>query len=445
MPGKPFSLICLSRKWISLVIVFVFLLSLFAQLFLFQSVSASSLSVQISADPSSGPAPLLDVDLSASVSGTTTGDITYKFDCTNDGSWERTITTSSTSFTAIDLCDYSSAGVFTAKIKVERESLSFEGQSAIFATSNPTLSVLLSPVPSSGSAPLNDVDLTATVSGSASGDITYWFDCTNNGSWERTITTSFTSFTAVDLCDYSATGTYTAKVLAERGSLRSEATASVVVFSSGSVSLRVVKLGRNITKNQTSFSDVIIAEPADRVEFKITVTAQGESSAQDILLKDTLPQNITFQNNLKIDGISISGNIFSGISFGNLSPNQSKTITFEVQIAGPENFTFGTTELINTALAYNEKIANSDALTIKVEKRGVLGAATSVPTGIFDIFSLSFIITLLSGFIFSYILLLRFYFKKQILPFISYTKTERKLSKIITQLKESEKDTIKRE
>src|SRR3990167_3556751 len=110
MSGKPFSLICLSRKRISLVIVFVFLLSLFAPLSLFQSVSASSLSVQISADPSSGPAPLLDVDLSASVSGTTTGDITYKFDCTNDGSWERTITTSSTSFTAIDLCDYSSAG-----------------------------------------------------------------------------------------------------------------------------------------------------------------------------------------------------------------------------------------------------------------------------------------------------------------------------------------------
>ena len=64
---------------------------------------AATLFVDVSASPYSGPAPLNDVDLTASVSGSATGDVTYKFDCTSDGTWEKTITTSATSYTATDL------------------------------------------------------------------------------------------------------------------------------------------------------------------------------------------------------------------------------------------------------------------------------------------------------------------------------------------------------
>ncbi|MCG2696389.1 MAG: hypothetical protein L6257_03060, partial [Candidatus Portnoybacteria bacterium] len=48
----------------------------------------------------------------------------------------------------------------------------------------PTLSVNLTAYPSSGTAPLYDVDLDADVSGTATGNIIYQFDCTNNGTWE---------------------------------------------------------------------------------------------------------------------------------------------------------------------------------------------------------------------------------------------------------------------
>ncbi len=89
-----------------------------------------------------------------------------------------------------------------------------------------TLSVSLSADPSGGTAPLNDVDLTAGVSGSASGSINYTFYCDRADSgtditpgWAVKFDGVFDNpKTAVDVCDYSAAGTYTAKVIVERGS-----------------------------------------------------------------------------------------------------------------------------------------------------------------------------------------------------------------------------------
>ena len=193
--------------------------------------ASSTLYVDISVNPSSGPAPLNNVDFTASVSGSATGDITYKFDCTNDGSWERTQTTSSTNYTATDLCSYSTAGSYTARISVEREGLVFYGTTAIFVSGGSDMSVTLSANPSSGNVPLNDVDLTASVSGAASGDILYKFDCTSDGSWERTQTTGSNSYTATDLCSYPSTGSYTTKVRVERGGVSIEGTAIVLVTS----------------------------------------------------------------------------------------------------------------------------------------------------------------------------------------------------------------------
>jgi len=421
-------------KWKVFFLVSVLILGQFIPLL---SVYATDLSVDISASPSSGSAPLNDVDLTAVVSGSATGDITYRFDCRNDGSWERTITTSSTSYTATDLCDYSDPGNYTAKVSVERGGLVFNGTTAIFVQSGSGLSVNLSANPSSGSAPLNDVDLTANVSGSASGDITYQFDCTSDGSWERTITTSSTSYTATDLCDYSSAGNYTAKVSVERGGLSFQGTTAIVVFS-GDVALQVNKLARNMSKGQNTFGDLITAEPSERIEFQIQITSIGKATAEDVIIKDTLASLLINKGNLKIDGVSSTGNIFSGLNIGDLSPNQSKTITFEAEVASQESFTFGTTNVTNTAMAYNEKTASTDAVTLKVEKKGVLGAATGVSTGLFTPFTLSLFGSLFILFILSYIFLFRFYLFNYIFPNLSQVKTERDLMKAIAKIKKKE-------
>jgi len=92
-------------------------------------------------------------------------------------------------------------------------------------TPMPTLSVSLTANPSSGTAPLNGIDLTAYVGGTATGPINYTFYC-NRSDLGTNITpdycqkldgTNLNPYTAVGCCDYSTAGTYTAKVIVEKG------------------------------------------------------------------------------------------------------------------------------------------------------------------------------------------------------------------------------------
>ncbi|MBI2309395.1 hypothetical protein HYU89_00670 [Candidatus Collierbacteria bacterium] len=96
-----------------------------------------------------------------------------------------------------------------------------------------TLTVTLSASPASGIAPLNDVDLTADVDGTATGNIHYQFDCTNNGSWDRDVISTLTDpYTWLNGCDYSPAGTYTAMVFVTRNGLTASATTTVTVNDS---------------------------------------------------------------------------------------------------------------------------------------------------------------------------------------------------------------------
>jgi len=63
------------------------------------------------------------------------------------------------------------------------------------------------------------------------GTINYKFDCTNNGTWEREVNNTTTNpYTAVDLCDYTATGTYIAKTHVDRGTGSAEDTITINVI-----------------------------------------------------------------------------------------------------------------------------------------------------------------------------------------------------------------------
>ena len=103
----------------------------------------------------------------------------------------------------------------------------------------PTLNVSLSANPSSGEMPLSGVDLTATVSGSITGNINYTFYCNRSDSGIN-ITIPYqakydnqavTTKTATDICNYTNSGTYTAKVIAERGSYQAESRITITVLT----------------------------------------------------------------------------------------------------------------------------------------------------------------------------------------------------------------------
>jgi hypothetical protein len=116
-----------------------------------------------------------------------------------------------------------------------------------------TLTVALSASPTSGSAPLNGVDLSASVSGSATGPVTYTFYCnradtstTVSSPWDRQVSSSQAVFTATDLCNYNA-GNHVAKVIAQRGSVAAEARSTVSVSAAASPAPTV-----QLTANPTS-------------------------------------------------------------------------------------------------------------------------------------------------------------------------------------------------
>lgn len=260
---------------------------------------------------------------------------------------------------------------------------------------NLNLSVGLTANPSSSCYSLNNVNLTASVSGSATGQIVYYFDCTNNGSWEKTITDNSSSYTAYNLCNYSSPGIYTAKVRVDRQGLSSENTTQINTSYCTNNNLTVDNLVRNISDG-TSLADSVSADPNDAVLFSIQVTA-GNYSTPEVFVKDILPENIKVKSNsLKVDGNSVTGDIISGLNIGRFSANQSKTITFEADISSSDKFEFGENQMINSALAYTSQTSNSDSAKVIVNKKSVLGAATGISTGLTNnIFLDSFLLPLM--------------------------------------------------
>lgn len=164
----------------------------------------------------------------------------------------------------------------------------------------------------------------------------------------------------------------------ENGSAATDSTTVLVKNSPAIASFQVSKKVRNLSKGQTAWYKGVSALPGDKILFQIIITASGNQASQDIKVKDTLPSNLRYQGELKIDTVSQAGNITrEGIEIESIRPDQSKRITFAAQVAVAEKFTRKKTDLVNTAIAYN--LENSETSTCRVtvtkETGGTLAAA----------------------------------------------------------------------
>lgn len=121
------------------------------------------------------------------------------------------------------------------------------------------------------------------------------------------------------------------------------------VTVSGEPDLVITKLGRNITEN-TSWAETTNAKPTQRIAFSIEVTNTGNATANNVYVNDLLPYGLSYiSGSNKIDGSSAPDGItLVGFNIGNLSPGQSKTITFEANVANEYYFSIGQTTLTNT-------------------------------------------------------------------------------------------------
>ena len=319
-----------------------------------------TLDVELIPIPDSGMAPLNDVDLEATVSGTATGMINYKFDCTNDGVWDYTfVNIPDNPKTVVDACDYPSAGTYTAKVYVERGAASpAEDTALIIVFPSPAPTVDIKANGSDGPITI-DYNTSAELSWvSANAD-----SCTASGSWSGGKAVSGSENTG----NLTSSKTYIITCTGLGGAAVDSVTVNVLPQSIPG--LTISKSGRNLSQGQSYFSDSISAKPSERIEFKIEITSTGNATADNVMVKDVLPNKINYLGNLKVDGSFVGGTILDGINLGNLAVGESKAITFETQVEGEDNFAYGTTTLINTGQTWADNVVQiSDTALVNVTK-----------------------------------------------------------------------------
>src|SRR3989344_5511755 len=107
-----------------------------------------------------------------------------------------------------------------------------ELRSRAASTTGCDVTLTASALPNSGSVPLNNVDLKANVGGTTTGTIEYQFNCVQgDNTWDKIVSTSVNPYTAVDLCNYSTSGSKTATVNVIRGGCLAFKTVSINVGS----------------------------------------------------------------------------------------------------------------------------------------------------------------------------------------------------------------------
>jgi len=206
------------------------------------------------------------------------------------------------------------------------------------------------------------------------------------------------------------------------------------------VQLEIDKAVRNLSRGETSWNKSTYASSSDIVEFRIKVASQANTILKNLMVKDTLPSQLSYQGNLRLDDNVYYGNITTQtINIGDLNPGQTRIITFKAIVKGEETFPYGTTELINTIVVYNTDISKTDTCKVIINKKSVKGAST-ISTGITDnFFFSSLLFPLLSS------VLLVWLFKSRIIGLdkaieeksnsILEYRSEKKLQKKINNLK----------
>ena len=345
-------------------------------------VSSPSFSVSLSANPSSGCAPLNNVSLTANVLRDFSGNLTYYFDCTSDGSFELIQTTSQNSFTASNLCSFSNIGTFFAKVRVEGAGMSREASVPINVYScyqPPTY-----PAPSVDLKVNGQDDSVTVLSGSSitlswtSANANY---CIAYGDWSGTKSV----FGSESITNITSSKIYTISCSSPGG----QAADSVRVYVQSAAGIFSRKLVKNLSDG-TDWQESVFADPQEVLIFAIQVSAQG-SDLENVIVKDTLPQKLSFKGNLKLDGQPISGDIFQGINIGKIEKDKTRTITYEAWVAPKTEFVQTETTLSNLATITSGNLQNTAKANVIVR----ISTPTTIKTGLTNnIFVDSFVLPL---------------------------------------------------
>jgi hypothetical protein len=143
--------------------------------------------------------------------------------------------------------------------------------------------------------------------------------------------------------------------------------------------LSIEKWVRNVSRGDKEWrKDQIEAQPSDEVEFKIEISSLGDEIVRDISVKDSLPIELIYQNNLKVDGREDIRDVTEEeINVGDLSTGKTRTLVFSAKVKSEEDFDKNNTNLITSAIVFNNEDSESDTASVLVKKPFSLLAALS--------------------------------------------------------------------
>jgi uncharacterized repeat protein (TIGR01451 family) len=173
------------------------------------------------------------------------------------------------------------------------------------------------------------------------------------------------------------------------------------------------KTVRNLS-NGSGFASSTSAVPGDTLMFMITLQATGGQDVQNVVVRDYLPANLTYNNQLVVacttnnsnynncngNNYNYTGNISSGVYLNTIYSGQTVTLTYQVQVAGASNFAYGSTTLNNNVSVTSSNASNPTSNASVVVTRTAVYGASTVSTGLtnnfwVDSFFLPLLLTLI--------------------------------------------------
>ena len=154
----------------------------------------------------------------------------------------------------------------------------------------------------------------------------------------------------------------------------------------GAITLQIQKSGKNISKGDVVDKTSMNATPNDTIEFTIRVRNFSTTTANNVIVTDTLPAGMTYVNNsTALNGIIIANGITgSGVNIGSLLLNQEAVVKLYATVNTGTVINAGTTVTltnVSQARADNYSQIVSNPVTITLGGLGVVAGALSVKTG----------------------------------------------------------------
>ncbi|MEK7125275.1 MAG: DUF11 domain-containing protein, partial [Patescibacteria group bacterium] len=147
----------------------------------------------------------------------------------------------------------------------------------------------------------------------------------------------------------------------------------------------LVKLGRNVTQNQTSEQSSVNANRGDVIEFTVRVRANA-TPLVNVVVRDIIPTGMTYiPGSTTLDSVVISDGIETsgGIILSSVAAYQERAIRLRVRVDQTGSvFAAGNNVLVNTVTAQPQNSISLQAeLPITVFIGSIIGPVSQVPTG----------------------------------------------------------------